>query len=300
MKPESAVLALSGGGARGVAHLGAIEVLLESGFRVERLVGVSIGSLVAAMYAFEPDIDRVRERALEFILSEKFQQGCQRHLSGTRPSNGDENVRQTLSVYGRVAGYVRANRLFHRLVTRPSLLPRLILDDVIAHMVPDADIADAAVPLSIVAVDLRSGRRVELERGPVREAVRASKSLPGIFPAVEWDDMLLADIGMFDSLPTVVARSYTDGCVIGIDVGAVSRPWSQGNTALAALMRMDEIGEAMLRTHSRNAADLIITPAVAHVDRFDFSAPLKLIEAGRIAARETLSRTDLFEMPAVS
>jgi NTE family protein len=300
MGRQTAVLALSGGGARGVAHLGAIEVLLDAGFHFERLVGVSIGSLVAAMYAFDPDIDRVRERALEFILSDKFQEGCQRHLTGTRPGNGDESAPQQLSVYGRVAGYVRANRLFHRLVTRPSLLPRMILDDVIAHLVPDADIADAVVPLSIVAVDLRSGRRVELERGPVREAVRASKSLPGIFPTVEWDDMLLADIGMFDSLPTVVARSYTDGYVIGIDVGAVSRPWSQGNSALAALMRMDEIGESMLRTHSRNAADLIITPAVARVDRFDFSQPLKLVEAGRVAARETLSRTDLFEMPAAS
>jgi NTE family protein len=280
--------------------VGALEVLLDSGFRFERVVGVSIGSLVAAMYAFDPDIERVRERALEFILSERFQQGCQRHLTGTRPTDGDENGSRTLSVYGRVAGYVRANRLFHRLVTRPSLLPRMILDDVISNLVPDADIADAEVPLSIVAVDLRSGRRVELERGPVREAVRASKSLPGIFPAVEWDNMLLADIGMFDSLPTVVARSYTDGYVIGIDVGAISRPWSQGNSALAALMRMDEIGESMLRTHSRNAADLIITPAVAQVDRFDFSRPRELVEAGRIAAREALSRTDLFEATAAS
>jgi NTE family protein len=230
---------------------------------------------------------------LDYLLSEAFQRQCQRHLFGTRPAAGEAAPASIFSWYGRVGRYLRANRLFHRVVTRPSLLPAKVLDDVIAALVPDADIADAPVPLSIVAVDLLSGRRAVLERGPVRKAVRASKSLPAIFPPVEWDGMLLSDIGVFDSLPTAAARSYTSGPVIAVDVASVAGTRARCDNALEVLLRMDEISECLYRHHSRQAADLIITPAVAETEWFDFSRPLQLVEAGRAAARAALAEASL-------
>jgi len=285
---ESATLALGGGGARGVAHLGVIEVLLEAGLRFERLVGISIGSLVGAMYAFQQDIAEVQARSLAYLLSERFQRH-QRTLFGT--ISGDEaDAGGLFSWYDRIKDYLRANRLFHRVVTQNALLPAVILQDVVEHLLPDADIADAEIPLSIVAVDLRSGHRVVLEKGSVRQAVRASSSLPGIFPPVEFEGMQLCDVGVFCSLPTTVGVSYGQDTLVAVDVSSDLRPLDNCDTALDVLMRMDEIGETLFRKHVRDAADVVIQPKVSHVEWFDFSSAQQLIDAGRVAARNALPK----------
>lgn len=291
LSDSSVTLALGGGGARGIAHLGVIEVLLDSGFQFERLVGISIGSLVGAMLAFSDDIAEVQARSLSYLLSERFQRH-QQTLFGTISADDGEANNTTagglFSWYGRIKDYLRANRLFHRVVTQNALLPAVILQDVVDNLLPDADIADAAIPLSIVAVDLRSGHRVVLEKGSVRQAVRASSALPGIFPPVEFEGMQLCDVGVFCSLPTTVGVSYGTGTLIAVDVSSDLQPLQTCETALDVLMRMDEIGESLFRKHVRNSADLVIRPAVSQVEWFDFSSAPRLIDAGRVAARNAV------------
>jgi NTE family protein len=277
-------LALGGGGARGISHLGVIDGLSEAGFQVGRVVGVSIGSLAGAMFAFNPDIRSTIGKALGYLLSESFQTH-QQTLFGARRNSG-ENTGGVFAWYSRVMTYLRANRTWHRAVTQPSLLPSAIMQDVVTHLLPDADIADAKIPLSIVAVDLHSGHQVILERGSVREAVRASAAIPGIFPPVEMENMLLCDLGTFCSLPTVIAQSYGNGPVVGVDVSSRIKHLTHCNTALDVLMRMDEIGESLFRKHVTAAADFIIRPVVSHTEWFDFSNPELLINRGRKAARQ--------------
>ena len=141
-------------------------------------------------------------------------------------------------------------------------------------------------------MDLRSGHQVILERGPLREAVRASSSLPGIFPPVEFGDKLLCDIGVFCSLPTTAALSYGPKCLVAVDVSSGLRPLPHCDSALDVLMRMDEIGESLFRRHIVKIADLVIHPEVSEVEWFDFSSPDKMIEAGRQAARHSLRRLE--------
>ena len=280
-------LALGGGGARGAAHLGVIEVLDDAAVRIERIVGVSIGSLVGAVYAVEPDIQRAQTRVLQYLLSPNFQRH-QETLFGSQSDSGDDPAGGMFSWYGRVKGYLRANRIFHRVVTHPSMLPGLVLQDAVNHLLPDVDIADTRVPLSIVAVDLLTGHRIVLEQGPLRTAVQASSALPGIFPPVAYGDALLCDIGVLNSIPTMVARSYEPDHVVAVDVTSDLQPIRECDTALDVMMRVDEIGEALFRKHVRDAADLIIRPKVSGIEWFDFSSPHRLIDAGRDAARQTL------------
>src|SRR5690606_29428289 len=145
--------------------------------------------------------------------------------------------------------------------TRRSLLPGALLEEVCAHLLPDADIADAEIPLGVVAVDLLSGEPVVLERGPLRIAVQASASLPGIFPPVELDGRLLCDLGVIASLPAPIARRFGQSPVIAVDVASRPRP-AEFRTALDVLMRMMEIGESMFREELRRAADVLIEPDV--------------------------------------
>ncbi len=297
MSDQSITLALGGGGARGVAHLGVIEVLAEAGLKVDRIVGVSIGSLAGAIYALHGDHIRAVEETLEYLTSNTFQDH-QHMLFGASPGKGEQTTGGAFSWYDRVKDYLRANRLFHRVVRRPSLLPGVILQDVISHLTPEADISNTTIPLSIVAVDLRSGHRVVLEKGPIRESVQASSSLPAIFPPVELNGMLLCDIGVFNSLPTVVAQSYRPGCLVAVDVSSSLRRLDACETALDVLMRMDEIGESLYRRQVRDAADYVICPEVSGTEWFDFGEPGKLIEAGRVAAKKSLPAIkDLLDQP---
>ncbi len=286
MKCPRITLALGGGGARGVAHLGVIEGLLDAGFTVERIVGVSIGSLVGALYAFDPDIRRVQKKTLEYLLSPKFQRH-QQDLSGSHPSPS-ETKGGIFTWYRRVKDYLRANVICHKAIRNPSLLPGFLLHEVVDHLLPDADIADASIPLSIVSVYLLSGHKVILEKGPLRDAVRASASLPGIFPPVELDGMLLCDIGVLNSLPTTAGRSYGTKCLVAVDVSSRLKQLSQCNTAVDVLMRMSDVGEILFREHVCATADLIIRPNLSGVEWFDFSSPRRLIEAGREAARQAM------------
>ena len=107
-----------------------------------------------------------------------------------------------------------------------------MLQDVVDNLIPDADISDAVIPLSVVAVDLRSGHMVVLEKGPLRDAVRASASLPGIFPPIPFNGMLLCDVGVFYSLPTTVARTYAPKkCLVAVDVSSDLSPLPACETA---------------------------------------------------------------------
>ena len=156
-----------------------------------------------------------------------------------------------------------------------------------AKTVAAFDIADAVIPLGVVAVDLNTGDPVVLERGPLRIAVQASASLPGIFPPVELDGRLLCDLGVVASLPARLARKLGPTPVIAVDVASRLKP-VECATALDVLMRMLEIGESMFRDELRSAADLLIEPAVGDIHWADFSRSESLIQIGRDAAREVL------------
>ena len=281
-------LALGGGGARGVAHLGVIEILLDAEFSIERVIGVSSGSLASALYAFGADIDAAQSKVLQYLMSPSFQKH-QQVLFGAAPAEADD-AGGMFSWYNRIQSYLRANSLFNRVITQPGLLPGVVLHDVVDNILPDADIADADIPLSIVAIDLLSGHQVMLEKGPVRDAVRASCSLPGIFPPVEFNEMLLCDVGTFYSLPTPLAKAYSPTNLVAVEVNSALAPVEQCDTALDVLVRMEELAENIFRKRGREAADFVIQPKVGGIEWFDFSCPDRVIDLGRKAGRNAIGK----------
>ncbi len=290
-------LALGGGGARGLAHLGVIEVLMEAGYSLKRVVGVSMGSLVGALAATGVSAAEMQDKALNYLLSERFQVH-QQALFGM--GGGDSSSMETsgyFSWYHRIQQFLRANSLFRRIITQPGMLPGILLEDVVEHLLEDINIEDLPIPCSIVAVDLVSGHQVILERGSVRLAVRGSSSLPGIFPPVIHGEMQLCDTGTFCSLPARIAQSYGHHPVIAVEVSTDVVPGVHVETALDALIRVDEIGENYWRKHVRPHADHLIQPKVSHVPWYDFSAAPKLIDLGRQAARLALKNMERLEEP---
>ena len=287
-----AIVALGGGGARGIAHLGAMKAIGQSHLTIKRIVGVSMGALVGAMCAVDTNADSAAAKAIQLLRSPVFQLK-QEILMGTAPPTDRESSGGIFSWYDRLKAYVSAHRKLTRSVTHASLISDSPLIESIHALVPDIDISDTKVPLSIVAMDLRSGSRVVLENGPLRLAVQASMAIPGIFPPVRFGNMLLSDIGVIESVPTLIAKSYASELTIAVDVGQDSMVVDDCNTALDVMMRVDDICERMMSRNAMRFADIVIRPSVGGFAWFDFSKPEVLIDAGLQAARTALRRNHI-------
>ncbi|WP_372723346.1 patatin-like phospholipase family protein [Novipirellula sp.] len=287
-RQRNAVIALGGGGARGLAHLGAIQVVGEAGIQTERFVGVSIGALVGAMCALDSETRRVQAQTIEFLFSPAFSRN-QHLLFGSTGSRMEDAESGVMAWYNRVRYLYSAHRRITRAATRASLMPEAILSEGIEALVPDIEFSGLPTPLSIVAADLRSGNRIVIEKGPLRKAIQASMAIPGIFPPVQWDGMQLCDIGVVDALPSMIAKSYASDLTIAVDVGQSHSHVDDCSTALDVIMRMQDIGECMMRREKADLADLVIRPDLHGVDWFDFSHPERIIDAGREAARRRIA-----------
>ena len=297
LNSQTAVLALGGGGARGIAHLGVIEVLKSLPIDIQRFVGVSIGSLAGALCAVDNDLPAVQKRVIDYLTSEEFQ-SRQAALFSAAPEADEPATSGMFAWYHQIRRFIGARRKLALLFNQPSLLPEQVIRDVVDALLPDIDLCDLKTPLSIVALDLYSGQRVILREGRLREAVIASAAIPGVFPPVRWGSMLLCDIGMMDAVPSRIAGSYGADLTIAVEVGATPAPVSKCHTATDILLRLSDIGEPLVRDYSREYADLLICPDVSHQPWYDFSDPEALVELGRAATRELVIPSNQRRKPA--
>jgi NTE family protein len=273
-----------------------MEAIGEAGVRTERIVGVSIGSLMGGLCAVDSDIQRVQSKAIELLYSPVFSEKCRQLMgSASKVSNGTQDLSAASGAgdwfgkwYERLGRIMQHGHRFTRMISGPSILSNEILHEAIERLIPDIDLRDAPVPLSVVAADLKSGHRVVLEQGSIRKAILASTAIPGFFPPISWDDMLLCDIGVLDALPMSIAKSYASSLTIGVDVGSNVQRIDTFSTAIDVMMRMEEIGERLCRRQALPHADLLIRPDVGHRPWYDFTEPEGLIQSGRQAGRDAM------------
>ena len=176
-------LVLGGGGIRGLAHVGVLKALQGAGVKVDLLAGTSMGGVIGSMFAAGMSVQRIEQEVLAIANTASV-----RRLIDIRPS---------------YRGFVRGERIYN-----------LIAGTIGAEIT----FADLELPISMVAVDARTGCEVVLNQGKVADAVRATMSVPVIFKPVETDDMILVDGGILNNVPTDVARSMGADVLIAVDV----------------------------------------------------------------------------------
>ncbi|MGD2176692.1 MAG: patatin-like phospholipase family protein [Anaerolineae bacterium] len=175
-------VALSGGGARGLAHIGVLKTLERAGVPIDMLSGTSMGGVVAAAYASGLAPESMEQEALRMASPRRL-------LSLADP---------TLPQRGIFAGQKIRDYLRDRL--------------------GECTFEDLRCPLSLVAVNLNDSQAVTLNEGRVIDAVRATIALPGVFKPVQRDEQLLVDGGLLDNLPADVVRQMGADIVIAVDV----------------------------------------------------------------------------------
>jgi len=189
-------LALGGGGARGLAHIGVLRALERAGIAVDLIAGTSMGGLIGALYCAGVPLDTVEAEVL-------------------RLGQVKEQLR-LVDVSVTAAGLsVRGRRIYN------------MMADLLGE---DLTFADLRLPLAVVATDILAGREVILQGGLVIDAVRATISVPGVFMPVDLGDYRLVDGGVLDNLPIDVARSMGATRIIAVDVLPSFSENTPGNT----------------------------------------------------------------------
>ena len=280
-------LVLGAGGARGLAHLGVMQALAERQTVVGSMLGVSMGALMSSLCAITGDPQVATDETLGFLKSSSG-----RKIRAAVLAAGGFNQRNRKRTWGnKLFHSLKQQAAFSRAINSKSLLPSTILRDAIDQLIPDVDIRDVPIDLQIIAVDLELGRRVVLREGSLRRAIRASMSIPGIFPAVRWDDMWLNDIGNYDTVPCDVARleQRFAGKIVAVDVGPDPMQPTACDSAMDSMVRASAIAETIIRQKSLPLADLVIRPKFESQQWYDFGDLESLIELGYREARNKLA-----------
>jgi NTE family protein len=275
-------LVLSGGGARGMAHVGVLKVLDDMHVHIDAIAGTSMGAVVGGLYA-----SGMSGRDIEQLLSSRdwqdaFRKRVPRDDLSFRRKEEDRDflVNFPLGIQGRElaipTGLVQEQKL-------TQLLRRVTL--------PTAKITrfdDLPIPFRAVATDLETGDPVIMDSGDLATALRASMSAPGVFAPVERDGRLLVDGGLVENLPIDVARTMHVDVLIVVDAGFPLQPrdrlnslTSVSNQALAILVRRDVDRQRL----SLTSKDLLLQPTLGQRSSYDFSSVDTAIYAGEAAGR---------------
>jgi NTE family protein len=272
-------LALGGGGAKGFAHLGVLEILEANQLPIHVITGTSAGSIAGAMYAQAGSIDAVVERMNRLLESDFLKKY---HLDIMVPPKEWERQK----ILQRVGYFVKQQFVLARTFTRMSFFGPEVLEEALAELLDDTDVQDTRIPFGAVAVDYISGDPILLTKGPIRKAVAASCTIPGVFPPVEWGDMALVDGGVVSLVPVVEARQMGANFIIGVDVSPGIQEDLDIRNALELMFRADEITGYHLNLEKLRQADVIIHPDLGRIHWADFKNVERMIEIGRHTAQE--------------
>lgn len=283
MKTKDVALVLSSGGARGLAHIGAIEELESHGYHISSIAGCSMGALIGGVYAagklnefreWMKTIDRKKMLGLiDFSLS------LNHIVKGTR------------------------------------------IIEAIMEFVPDVNIEDLPIPYCAIATDLKAGREVMFRKGSLFKAIRASISLPSFYEPVTLNDMILIDGGIINPLPLNRVKRQSGDILVGVDVSghdykaqwdelhrltAMQKSDTSLKTKILDMLIPDNIefnyytvlsraSSLMIRQNSILMAqfmnpDILIDIQMNRYGTFDFDKSEKLIAIGRQKALQAISK----------
>jgi NTE family protein len=286
-------LVLSGGGARGFAHVGILEVLEELRIPVDVIAGTSMGAVVGGLYAQGLSPRELVSVVEDIDWTTAFDDKPPRRELSFRRKRDDFDFLTNLRLYikdWRIAlpkGLIEGQKI-------TNILGELTLP---AATVRDFD--ELAIPFRAVASDANTGEAVILGDGSLALALRASMAIPGIFSPVQLDDRLLVDGGVSKNLPVDVARDLGADVIIAVDIGTspadsaeVTSVFSIGGQTLTVLMYRNTREQIELLGEN----DVLIQPDMAGITTASFESGREGIARGAAAAWEMTSRLTLLSV----
>ncbi|MDR1428937.1 MAG: patatin-like phospholipase family protein [Spirochaetaceae bacterium] len=270
-------LVLSGGGAKGFAHLGVFNVLENMGVpRPSLIVGTSMGSIIGGLYASGTGLEKIKSFALEeFDLL--------RYIG--RPKR---------KVNGPVGWVFQTGKMLGNLATKSGMDSGDGILALLERLCGGKNIEETEIPFRCNAVDLVSGRELVFRSGSVARAARASSSFPGFFEPLAEGDMRLVDGGICNNLPVYIARDEGFKHILAVDViGFENLPGEKFSSGARILYRTLEIAMHHSEMEKRNQPSLLIS-AADDTSPLAFDKAAHLITLGEKAAKARLPDLEQF------
>jgi NTE family protein len=270
-------IALGGGGAKGLAHIGVLEVLEENNIRPSYIAGASIGSVVGAIYCLQGSARGLRARAKQMIVSEEF-----RNLELDKFYAGAENIFERFK-NELFEKFFLGSLLFRKSHTKYDATKKIFRD-----MFGVKKLEDCVLRFTCNALDIRSGEEVTFTKGSMADAVWASCAIPGIFPPFVQGPRIYVDGGVIDNIPIEPVRSIGAKTVLAVYLSKRPRYDGIPNTGFQINQRSYSFMKYHLDQRVLKQADFVIKPDVSGFHWADFHSIDALIERGRSAAMKNI------------
>ncbi|MHA6196637.1 patatin-like phospholipase family protein [Pseudomonas wadenswilerensis] len=276
-------LVLSGGAARGLAHIGVLKALEEQGVKIDAIAGTSMGAVIGGLYASGYKVEELEKLARTIDWQQALSDAPPRKDIPFRRKQDDRDflVKQKISFrddgsLGLPLGVIQGQNL------------ALLLESLLAHTSDTRDFNKLPIPFRAVATDIASGEKVVFSRGHLPQVIRASMSIPAVFAPVELDGRLLVDGGMVDNIPLDIVREMGVDLAIVVDIGTPLRNRKQLGTVVDVLNQSITLmtrrnSEEQLAALHRD--DILIQPPLASISATDFGRAEEMMEAGYRATR---------------
>ncbi|WP_343631411.1 patatin-like phospholipase family protein [Roseateles sp.] len=279
-------LVLSGGGARGLAHVGVLKVLEREHIPVDVITGTSMGAIIGGLYASGMSAEDLDRELSKIAWDRLFASRVDRQDLSQRRKEEDFEFSATIE-FGLRDGEVRVPTGTLSSRGLEALLRRLTLP---VRNVRQFD--RLPTPFRAVATDMENGHERVLAEGDLALALRSSMSVPGIFAPVEWEDRILGDGGLVNNLPIDVAREMGADRLIAVNVGTPVGGRDSLNSLIGLTAQMINIltEQNVQRSIAGMTAgeDLLVTPQLGKLTSGDFDKVRDFIKAGEAAAEALL------------
>jgi NTE family protein len=274
-------LALGGGAARAFSHIGVLAGLKKHGIPIDIVTGTSMGAIIGAMYATQPDVDAIKTRFAAYIDSDEFDDSGFNFFKEL--DSHDEGI---LAEMGKLARRGVFNAL---MVTKTALVNEKTAASSYAYLIDDLSVEQTRLPFAAVALDLWSGEPVVLNQGRLRDVIAASCAMPGVLNPVELEGQLLVDGGWAETVPIRAARQLGADFVIAVDVGDSIRAFEEPRNALDVIARADALARHALNKEQLKGADVILSPQNTVTHWADFSMSAEAIDCGEEEVEQQIS-----------
>ncbi len=270
-------LVLSGGGARGLAHIGVLQWFEENHVPVDYITGTSMGGLIGGLYAMGIPIQDVVALIKKIDWKQAFARGpTYEQLSFRRQE--DRRNDQVEFELGAKHG-----------ISLPTGLSSahyisLIIDRLTLPYFAISSFDDLPIPYRCMATDFLDAESVTLKDGSLASAMRATMSIPGVFPPVEREGRVLVDGGLLDNIPTNAMLEMKPDVVIAVDIGSQLGDYKAIQTLGGILAQATTVMTIENDRRNLRLADIILAPELGNRSILDFSAIDKVIELGYLSA----------------
>ena len=280
-------LVLSGGGIKGYAHLGILRVLERENIKIDYITGTSIGALIGTLYSIGYSIDDI-EKVLDIINVENFLE------TGSDTTNLPLDKKESLKKYSFYINFDNELNFSLPKGLKGNRETYLVVKNLLKNYANIKNFDDFPIPLRIIATNLNTGETKAFSKGDVSKILIASMAIPTIFEPVEIDENIYVDGLVSRNLPVEEAYDMGADLVIASDIGAPIVKKDNYNI-LSVLSQMSTIQSSNITNISREKASILISPNIKDISAIDSSKKNDLINLGKIAAEEQVSK--LKELP---